>query len=200
MTALPQRVALYSTLLLVGIGAALAAWGAAFLSLTFFSLSLTFFSTLPVATAVMRQTLSVATAVMRQWLGPDVGPFYCAAALASLLLGPLFWWRFIIRAGHLTLGRGILVGVLVSLVAHPLTWFLATDTYIAAASLSRRQTDLLLLILSNPLGQLVQSLDFSLLSLLYVGWITSLVGGVVGGLLALVQRAFMVRQAGLPDG
>ena len=169
---LPQRAALCSTLLVVGIGAALAAWGAAFLALTFFS------------------TLPYARGVERHW--PDVGLFYCAAALASLLLSPLFWWRFIIRPAHLTLGRGILVGMLVSLVAHPLTWFLA----MATASFIGRQTVLLLLIpSSNPLLQLLESLVISLWSLLYVGWITMLVGGLVGGLLALLQRTFMVRLA-----
>jgi hypothetical protein len=69
----------------------------------------------------------------------------------------------------------------------------------AAASLSGRQTVLLLLISSNPLEQLVESVVISFWSLLYVGWITILVGEVLGGLLALVRRAFMVRLAGSQD-
>src|SRR5438874_1603110 len=145
---LPQRAAIWYTLFFVGIGAALAGFGVAFLALKFVS------------------TLSFAHGVEMHW--PEVGLFYLAAALASLLLGPLFWWCLIIQPRHLTLGRGILVGILGSLVAHPLTWFLA----MVVASLRGTNSVLVFLIQSpNPIGELMESLYTSLWSLLYVGWI-----------------------------
>ncbi len=95
----------------------------------------------------------------------------------------------ILRPRRLTLRRGILVGILSSLVAHPLTWFLA----LVILSLSRRNTNLgsaypitIGLEIHNPIEVLQGSLVLSVLSLFYVGWITLIVGGVAGGVLARV--------------
>ncbi len=162
----PKRSATWSTLLLVGISAALVGGGAAFLALTFW------------------WTLN---GQEPHYL--DSGVFYLAPALVSLLIGPLFWWLMILRPRRLTLRRGILVGILSSLVAHPLTWFLA----LVILSLSRRNTNLgsaypinIGLEIHNPIELLQGSLVLSVLSLFYVGWITLIVGGVAGGVLARV--------------
>lgn len=104
-----------------------------------------------------------------------------AAALSSLLIGPLFWWLFHIRPHRFTLRRGILVGSGGSLVAHPLTWLLA----MVVGSLSGINTLLgqplreLVPAMKDPnlIGEVLVSLFLSIYSLILVGWITALVGG-----------------------
>ena len=164
---LPKRSASWSTLCLVGISAALAGWAAARLALTFVSIvpGLNWFA----------------------GSRTDVEVFSLAAALVSLLIGPLFWWLFLIRPHQFTLRRGILVGSCGSLVAHPLTWLLA----MAVGSLSGINTVLghplreLVPAMKDPnlIGELLVSFFLSIYSLILVGWITALVGGVVGGVL-----------------
>src|SRR5690349_14606097 len=46
--------------------------------------------------------------------------FHCfVAALASLLVGPFFWWLIVIRPRYLTAGSGAWVGIAGSLAAYP---------------------------------------------------------------------------------
>ena len=112
---------------------------------------------------------------------PVVVVFSLAAALASLLIGPLFWWLFIIRPRQLTLSRGIFVGCLSSFVAHPLTWFLA----LMPVSLGWMNTIPFLWIGHITLSEELQAIpSLSSYSLLFVGWLTTLIGGMVGGVLA----------------
>ncbi len=164
----PKRSASWSILCLVGINAALAGWAAALLALTFVSI-------LPALDGIAGSR-------------PDIVVFSLAAALSSLLIGPLFWWLFLIRPHRFTLRRGILVGSCGSLVAHPLTWLLA----MVIGSLSGLNTLLgqplreLVPAMKDPnlIGEVLVSLFLSIYSLILVGWLTALVGGIVGGLLA----------------
>ncbi len=168
MTSLfPKRSASWSILCLVGISAALAGWAAALLALTFVSI-------MPGLNGFAGSR-------------PDVEVFSLAAALVSLLIGPFFWWLFLIRPQRFTLRRGILIGSGGSLVAHPLTWLLA----MVVGSLSGINTLLgqplreLVPAMKEPnlIGEVLLSLFLSIYSLILVGWITALVGGIVGGLL-----------------
>jgi hypothetical protein len=140
------------TLFLVGICSAIAGYGAAFLSFKFY--------TLPT----------------------NVEMIYPAAPLAALLIGPLFWWSFIVKARHLSIKRGIVVGILGSIATHPLTWFLA----MLLALLNGSPTVAGVLIF-NPLVALGNSLVLSVFSMIEVGGITVLVGGIAGGLMAGLQ-------------
>lgn len=156
----PKRSTTWFTLSLVGVSAAFAGWATALLALTFVLL-MPFFKGIAA-------------------YPPGVVVFSLAAALASLLVGPLFWWLLIMRPRQLTLSRGIFVGSLGSLVAHPLTWFLV----LVVASLGGNTILFLKVEHVAPIEILLAIPIYSVYSLFYVGWLTTLVGGVVGGILA----------------
>ena len=156
----PKRPTTWFTLSLVGVSAAFAGGAAALLALTFVLLMPFFKGITAYLSGIM--------------------VFSLAAALASLLIGPLFWWLFIIRPRQLTLSRGIVAGILGSLVAHPLTWFLV----IVVASLGGNTILFLRVEHVTPIEILQAIPIYSVYSMFYVGWLTTLVGGVVGGNLA----------------
>ncbi len=116
--------------------------------------------------------------------GTQVAVFYFAAPLAAALLGPYLWWWAIIKPGRLSVRRGIGVGVLGASLAHPLAWYMA----LVLAFLTGEQT-VAGILATNPLQaqDLLAPLFLAPFSLIYVGWITALVGGVAGGAIALLQ-------------
>jgi hypothetical protein len=152
-----KRSDVWYSLLLVGGGAALAGLAATVLALQFYGMS----------------------------YGTRVTVFYLAAPLAAALLGPCLWWWAIIKPGHLSVRRGIGVGVLGASLAHPRAWYIA----LVLAFFTGEQTVAGLLVF-NPLQDLLASLLLAPFSLIYVGWITALVGGVAGGAIALLQSAY----------
>lgn len=101
-----------------------------------------------------------------------LGPFSFFAGLSALLLGPYLWWCLIIKPRHLTVKRGIGVGVLGSLLAHPLAWFLT--------ALPSFQTMYFAYYLE-------MAIPLSLASLILAGWLTALIGGVAGAVVAKLQ-------------
>lgn len=153
----PRRSDVVFSLALVGIGAAGAGAGTAYLSVH----------------------LAVRMPPTDSWL------LYVAAPLAALLIGPLFWWRFLLKPNRLTLQRGIAVGLLGSVVAHPLTWYLAN----LLAFLLGRPTGGMGVLVMNPLLDLVGCLVIAPFSLLYAGWLTALLGGVIGGSFTWAYRS-----------
>lgn len=155
---LPKPSPTWLILSCVGIGAALVGFGAAFLSL-----------------ALLASSTSL----------PDREPFSVAAALATLLITPLCWWCFIIKPNRLTLRRGIGIGILCSVAAHPLTWFLAG----LIVSFTGRSA-VMGLPMNTPYDVLfVGPIIYTGASLVLVGWLTGLVGGIAGGVLISAQRA-----------
>ena len=97
------------------------------------------------------------------------------ACLAGLLAGWFFWGLFIVKPRRATLGRGVLLGVLSSLLAHPLTWLLIwLASTIPSMSIQMRFDE----VIWN-----------TVISWEWVGWITALIGGTAGGLLLSCQRA-----------
>jgi hypothetical protein len=145
----PERAAAAFSLVLIGIGAAVVA----------------------AASAYVGVHLAVSIPPADSWL------FYLAAPLAALLIAPLFGWLFLLRPNRLTLRRGIVVGVLGSVAAHPFTWYLAN----LLAYLTGMHTGGMGFLVMNPLLDLVGCLVIAPFSLLYVGWLTALLGGVMGG-------------------
>jgi hypothetical protein len=111
--------------------------------------------------------------------------FLVVVPFVGLLAGLPIWWRFVARPRHITRRRGVFLGMLGGIVAHPLMW----------------------ICILPPLGfDLLLVLPFSLLSLIYVGWITAAVGGIAGGLLLHLQGVLMRRMrpqdgpVSLPNG
>ena len=114
--------------------------------------------------------------------GMPIAEFYLAAPLAAALLVPGLWWWAIIKPGRLSVRRGIGVGVLGACLAHPLAWYIA----LVLAFLGGEPT-IASINVTNPVQALFASLVLAGFSLLYVGWITALVGGAAGGLVSLLQ-------------
>ena len=107
-----------------------------------------------------------------------------AAALAALLVGLSGWWLFVVRPKHATIRRGILVGVLSSIIAHPLVW-MSSSLVSAFTSPGLQQLPLPIALLLAVYGL---GMD-TFVSLILVGWFTTLIGGVAGFLLIYLQRA-----------
>lgn len=92
------------------------------------------------------------------------------AAAAATLLGGSLWWLLVERPGRFSDARGVAVGALVGLLAHPLAWFL----YGTLGPLFLQGER------SSP-GVLVEStLVFAVLSFLFAGGLTLLAGAGCG--------------------
>lgn len=152
-----RSAAIRSTLILVGISAAFTAVVACFLIELISSLN-----------------------VGWRWLELP-WQFYATAAFSGLLLGPSLWWRFIIKPCQLTVKRGVWVGILGSILAHPLTWFLLTLLSLFIEGFTPE----------NIASKLAWGFFFlPLISLITVGWLTTLIGGLAGAIVANLQRKF----------
>jgi hypothetical protein len=112
--------------------------------------------------------------------------FYLTAPLAALLVGPSLWWWAIIKPGRLSVRRGIGVGVLAASLAHPLAWYIAL---VLTLLMGERTIGGITggVNVNNPVQDVFASLVLAGFSLIYVGWITALIGGVGGGVVALLQ-------------
>jgi hypothetical protein len=103
------------------------------------------------------------------------------SVVAAFIAGTLLWGKIFSRGRRPTFWRGAGVGALIVIVAHLLAWYLLfLLLYFSGArdSLEARTID--------PLNGLVASLSYTALSLLFFGWITVPVGGVIGGGLGYV--------------
>ena|SRR5579859_4836951 len=132
----------------------------------------------------------------------EAWPLFLSSVFAAVLSSVLVWWKLIIKPFRVTMGRGIGAGVLGSIMAHPLTWlFLFLFSYsFTGGDLSFGNNGGSLGQVQN-LPQLIEGvIAFSVLSLLFLGWLTALVGGTGGALLILMQRKWfplkgMVKEA-----
>ncbi len=154
---------IWYTLLLVSIGATLTGLVATILVFKFYAFQLTLQNG------------------QETWLH-DINLFYLAAPLASGLLIPYLWWCLIIKPSRLSVSIGIGIGLLGSIIAHPLAWYLA----LLFAFLIREKT-VASIVVGNPLENLMGCLFLSLFSLIEVGWITILIGCLAGGCIAFFQ-------------
>jgi hypothetical protein len=100
-----------------------------------------------------------------------------AAVLAAGLIGPLGWWLCCLRPQRFTVCQGSTIGVVGSVIAHPLTWFLG---YLWV-HLSGMRTAGVGNLVYPPLADLGDYLVYTILGLVLVGWLTALLGGILGG-------------------
>lgn len=111
-----------------------------------------------------------------QWVNSSFFSLYLAAPIAALLVGMPAWFHFVVTPGCVTVKRGLLVGIVSSITAHPVMWML-----------------LCLSTLFMP--QAATSFSFLtftiILSLIYGGWATTAIGALAGVLLIVLQRALM---------
>jgi hypothetical protein len=157
-----NRSDVWYTLLLVGIAAALASFVAAILALR----------------------LLYPGGEWQSWratLPPDYKPLPFIACLSSAALGPAFWWWIIVKPGRLSVRRGIFTGALVGTITHPVVWYAA----FVLAFFTGHSTAVVLV--TNPLVDLVTAIGMAAYSLVIAGWLTALIGGAVGGVIALLQ-------------
>ncbi len=116
----------------------------------------------------------------------SVSPMLVISPFAGLLVGLPCWWLLIERPKRVTIGCGVVLGALSSVVAHPLMWMLLT---MLSPILGEGWT------IGSDLHQHIQYVIlFSLIGLVYVGWITAVVGGVVGALLIRLRRVLSDNQ------
>jgi len=118
--------------------------------------------------------------------GGDWRPLSIAASLAAILTSLFCWWLFILRPGRITWLRGMGVGMLSGVLVHPATWYLLILYYYCIGAKGSLGDPTL-----NPYQAILESLVFSLWSLIIVGWFTIPLGGVGGVVLALIQRRFL---------
>lgn len=118
--------------------------------------------------------------------------FWLYIALSSFILGALSWRLLPERFTRHRILSGVIAGVLGSLVAHFATWFFAKlGAYLCgwldcAISAVQPPTSVL-----NLLDSIVW---MGIMSILVLGWLTSLVGGILGGF-----YAFFLQKRGLMD-
>ena len=126
--------------------------------------------------------------VAGQAVAGDYAVFPLYATLAAVLAGGGLWWLLVARKGRYGLVRGIAVGALAGIVAHPLCWYLAILGQNACywlwdgcrSSLNEPPVD--------PLNGLWAAVLLALGSLLFFGWLTLPLGALLGGLWAAWGR------------
>jgi hypothetical protein len=110
----------------------------------------------------------------------SVSPLLVTSPFAGLLVGLPCWWLLIERPKRATIRRGVALGALSSIVAHPLIWTLVT---MLSPILGGGWT-----IGSGLLQKIQYVILFSLMGLISVGWITAAVGGIAGALLIRLRH------------
>jgi hypothetical protein len=125
---------------------------------------------------------------------PRVAPLYFGAAVAALLSGQVLWWCFVVRPRHLTPERGMWVGAVSSLAAHPFAWLFALLAQWVTSGTSANAWTLP----PEPsvITVLIYAGGYSVYSLIFVGWFTAVIGGLAGGGIAAVLAPFVESDRG----
>jgi len=122
---------------------------------------------------------------------PGFNYFWIPVVLSSFTFGTLFWWMLPERYSRRRVLLGVLAGILGSIVAHFTTWLLTwLGTYLCS------QPDCVSVFGKPPANiweLLTATVLMGFISILVLGWLTSLVGGILGGFYAffLQKRELM---------
>jgi hypothetical protein len=113
------------------------------------------------------------------WLAEARSPLHwmiLTSVVAAFIAGTLLWRTVFGHGRRPTFWRGVGVGALVVIVAHPLAWYLMfLLLYFSGEPSSFPERTV------HPLGALGASLTASAAGLLVLGWVTIPVGGLIGG-------------------
>lgn len=114
------------------------------------------------------------------------------SVVAAFIAGTLLWRKVFDHGRKPTFWRGVGVGVLIVIVAHPLAWYLLfLLLYFSGESGSLEARTV------NPLNGLGASLSYTAASLIVFGWATVPLGGAIGGGLGYVAGQEWEKSAGL---
>jgi hypothetical protein len=104
-------------------------------------------------------------------------PLFLGAILGTLLASSLAWWLYLRFLCH---RDGSIIGVIVSLVAHPLMWIFYVWWSIREGGDAA--------IFSSSDGITIFIWNYTMYSLFSVGWITTPIGGIVGHFLGKMLK------------
>ncbi|NPV78340.1 MAG: hypothetical protein HPY59_18445 [Anaerolineae bacterium] len=119
--------------------------------------------------------------------GKGYGWFLVAAPLAGFLAGGTFW-RLVAQRNKRSVLAGAFAGALAGTASHFLCWYLVFAATAVCYALTSRCTDSLGDPPANLLQALVGAAVYSGVSLFFFGWLTIPAGGLLGALLAWLQR------------
>jgi len=153
------------------------------------------------ALAISAVGLLCAAAIASLAPGRDYVLLPVAAGLAAFITTFTLWWLFVSRPARPSTWRGVVVGGLSGLLAHPVCWYLLICLNYVLASLAITPESVGGPPL-DPAEGLGGALILSLYSLFLFGWITvpagALTGGIVGWWQARGREA--APESGPPDG
>jgi hypothetical protein len=111
-----------------------------------------------------------------------------AAALAALLTAAALWWLVLARRSRYTTRRGIVTGVIVGVLSHPVTFGLAFTLFRVCFRADGDCASAPGLDPAGTVNALLAAAIYSVLSLTLVWWWTMGVGAFLGGLIARWAR------------
>ena len=110
--------------------------------------------------------------------------FISSAGIAAFLAPCFIWYIMIERRKRISVSRGITVGVLGAALAHFICWYLfLISSYIEHLYLGESTEKLV-----GPLEGILAALTYSLFSLPLFGLLTLPIGGLIGGVYAMMLQ------------
>ena len=117
---------------------------------------------------------------------PEYNYFWIPVVLSSFALGTLFWWMLPEHFPRRRVLLGVLAGILGSIVANIAIWLL---TLLGIYLCGQANCESLV---GKPPADIWEVLTatavMSFFSIMIIGWLTSLVGGILGGLYAFLLQ------------
>lgn len=107
-----------------------------------------------------------------------------ASALGAFLSTLFLWKKFILLHPNPTIWRGAGIGVLISILSYPISWYLVLlYGYITGA------TDSLGGKAANPVESIAGAFIMSFASFIFLGWLTVLIGAIIGMIVTKFSNA-----------
>ncbi len=109
-------------------------------------------------------------------------PLIVTAVLVWAAAGAIGWAVLLRDAPQVSVVRGVIAGLLIGLVVHPLVWYLTTVVTFVIGTPMPFVDEVV-----NPLEGLLLLPSATLVSWFSVGWITGLIGAITGGILGYLH-------------